>query len=111
MGASRAKTVLEALAEYEYIIVELSEHTQRVYKTRVKRFAIWCQSKHVSLKAVTPALVANYLQELRSKASEATGDPLSTATLHGHMRALRTFLFLCAKPPQKHLTKEGPETV
>lgn len=111
MSASKAKTVLEALAEYEYLIVELSEHTQRGYKTRIKRFGVWCQSKKISLKSITPAVVAAYLQDLRAKVSEATGDPLAPATLHGHMRAIKTFLFWCAKPPQKYLPLEIPQNL
>lgn len=99
MGAGKPKTVFEALTEYDYAIIELSEHTQRGYKSRLKRFANWYQSKHYSLKALTPALVAQYLQELRSKASEATGDPLAPQTLHGHIRAIKTFLFWCARLP------------
>lgn len=107
----RGKTALEALAEYEYIIAELSEHTQRVYRARVRLFARWCQTKHLSLKEITPATVAGYLQDLRSKASDVTGDPLASSTLHGHMRAIKTFLFWCARPPQKLLSMEVPQNL
>lgn len=106
-----AKTVLAALAEYEYIIAELSEHTQTRYKARVRRFAKWCQAKRLHLKELTPALIAGYLQEELRKVSEATGDFLSTYTIHGHMRDIRAFLYWCAKPPQKYLSLEIPQNL
>jgi len=39
MGAGKPKTVFEALTEYDYAIIELSEHTQCGYKSRLKCFA------------------------------------------------------------------------
>ncbi|HET8910632.1 MAG TPA: tyrosine-type recombinase/integrase [Ktedonobacteraceae bacterium] len=110
MVAAKSKTVLAALAEYEYVIMELADSTQQGYKTRLGRFARWCQTKRLFLKSLTPAIIAGYLQELR-KPSERTGDPLSTYTLHGHMRAIRAFLYWCAKPPQKYLSLEVPQNL
>lgn len=111
MAARKATTVLAALEEYEFIISELSEHTQRGYLSRVGRFARWCEKKHLTLKALTPTVVASYLQEELRKLSEKTGDPLSPDTVHGHMRAIKTFLFWCAKPPQRYLSLDVPQNL
>lgn len=105
------KTVLAALAEYEYMIIELSEHTQRGYKSRLGRFAKWCQEKRLHLKILTPAIIAGYLQDELRRVSDRTGDFLSTYTLHGHMRAIRAFLYWCAKPPQRYLSMEVPQNL
>ncbi|GCE18982.1 tyrosine-type recombinase/integrase [Dictyobacter kobayashii] len=98
-------TVLDALSEYEFVISELSEETQVWYVRRLKRFAKWCAEKRLHVPDLKPAHVAGYLQELR-KPSVRTGKPLSTYTLHGHMRCIRTFLFWCAKPGQRYLPLE-----
>lgn len=111
MVAAKAKTVLQALEEYEYAISELEESTQQGYKQRLLRFAKWCQSKRYYVKTLTPVIVAQYLQELRNNASETTGDLLASSTLHGHMRYIRTFLFWCAKPPHRYISKEIPENL
>lgn len=110
MVAAKSRTVLAALAEYEYAIMELSEQTQIRYRARVGRFARWCSTKRLYLKTLTPAIIAGYLQELR-KPSERTGDPLSTYTLDGHMRDIRAFLYWCARPPQRYLSIEIPQNM
>lgn len=111
MPTKKVITVGAALEEYEFIISELSAHTQRGYLSRVGRFARWCEKKHISLKALTPTVVANYLQEELRKLSEVTGDPLAPDTVHGHMRAIKTFLFWCAKPPHRYLSLDTPQNL
>jgi len=111
MGRKKtAVTVLDALSEYEFIIAELSPETQIWYMRRLKRFAKWCAEKRLHVSELKPAHVAAYLQELR-KPSVRTGKPLSTYTLHGHMRCIRTFLFWCTRPTQRYLPLEVPQNI
>lgn len=108
--SKKSLTVLAALGEYEYAIMEKAESYQSWCKKRLSRFARWCQEKQVFLRDVKPAHISAYLQELKQP-SKRTGKLLSTYTLHGHMRAIRAFLYWCAKPPQKYLSIEVPQNL
>jgi integrase/recombinase XerD len=108
--ARQKMTVSAALTEYEFIIAELSQETQIWYMRRLKRFAKWCADKRLHTSELKPAHIAAYLQELH-KPSERTRKLLSSYTIHGHMRSIRTFLFWCARPPQRYLSLEVPQNI
>jgi|SRR5579885_606476 len=108
---AKSKTVLAALAEYEYVIMELSEATQRGYKQHLNRFARWCQEKRLYVRSLTPAIIAQFIQEIRQQALEKTGDPLSSYTLSGYMRDIRAFLYWCARSPQRYVSIELPQNL
>jgi site-specific recombinase XerD len=110
MARKATKTMQAALAEYEYAIMELSEGTQVWYMGRLKRFSQWCSQKRLHLDELKPAHISAYLQGLRQP-SARTGKPLSTYTLHGHMRSIRAFLYWCAREPQSYLRKTVPENI
>src|SRR5260370_32060449 len=74
-------------------------------------FGSWCYSKRLSVSVLKPAHIAMYLMELRAEQSLETGKPLATSTLHGHMRAIKTFLFWCANAPQQYLSCDVPENI
>ncbi len=82
--------------EYRYAILQLSDGTQTWYLSRLKRFAQWCAQQGLQLGEIKPTTVAKYLDQLAKTPSEQTGKLLSTHTLHGHARTIRTFLFWCA---------------
>ncbi|HEU5376455.1 MAG TPA: tyrosine-type recombinase/integrase [Ktedonobacteraceae bacterium] len=111
MGKKTSITVQGAFSEYEYAICELDEDTQIWYKARLRRFAEWCARKRLHVGELKPTHISAYLQELRSQPSETTGKPLATSTLHGHMRTIKTFLFWCARPPQRYLSVEVPQNL
>src|SRR5258706_3059425 len=103
--------VSEAVEEYRYAILQLSEETQVWYMARLKRFAAWCTDAHIQLKQIKPTTIAKYLHELATHDSERTEMPLSTHTVHGHARTIRTFLFWCAKEPQCYLSEKVPANI
>lgn len=101
------RTVREALTEFQYIIKGLSPHTQRSYMTRMEHFTCWCEEQQLLLGKIKPIHVAMYLDKL-GEVSSWTGKPLSSYTLHGYMRVIRTFLFWCAEPLQGYVWIEVP---
>ena len=103
--------VQEAIDEYRYAILQLSEATQIWYLARLKRFAVWCEEEKLTLDKLKPTSVARYLQHLAEQPHHHTGQPISTYTLHGHARSIRTFLFWCAMEPQSYLSLKIPENI
>lgn len=103
--------VQEAKEEYRYAILQLSMQTQVWYMSRLKRFARWCAEQGVQLGEIKPTTVAKYLDLLAKTPSQETGKLLSTHTLHGHARTIRTFLFWCAAEPQLYLARSIAENI
>jgi integrase/recombinase XerD len=100
--------VHEAFLEYQYAILQLSSETQHWYALRLKRFAEWCAQQGIELQQIKPTTVARYLHELATVPSETTGKLLSSYTVHGHARCVRTFLHWCAAEPQEYLPEKVP---
>jgi integrase/recombinase XerD len=96
-------TVQAAIEEYRYAILQLSEQTQTWYMARLVRFASWCAEQEIGFQQLKPTTIAKYLHGLSSNKSTKTGKLLSTYTVHGHARTIRTFLNWCAKEPQEYL--------
>ena len=103
--------VKQAVEEYRYAILHLSEQTQIWYMPRLDRFAEWCLAQSIQLGEVKPALVARYLHQLGTEISQTTNQKLSTFTVHGHARTIRTFLYWCSKEPQSYLSIHVPANI
>lgn len=103
--------VTDALDEYRYAILQLSDTTQEWYVKRLQRFAEWCEANHFQVEDLRPTHVARYLHELATTPSEATGQLLSSYTVNGHGRLIRTFLYWCAAVPQCYLPRTTPENL
>lgn len=95
--------VAEAVDEYRYSILQLSEATQLWYMARLKRFAVWCEDDRLQLQQIKPIHVAKYLTHLQSQPHQRTGDELSSYTVHGFARSIRTFLAWCGSEPQSYI--------
>jgi len=103
--------VKTATEEYRYAILQLSEETQIWYMARLKRFAEWCERHSISLEEIRPTTVATYLNDLAKIPSQETGKLLSTYTVHGHARTIRTFLFWCAAESQNYVQRNVPDNI
>ena len=72
--------------------------TRQWYDRRLGQFIRWCTEQNVtSLEAIDLPLLRRYLEHLKTRRSER--DPskfLDSFTIHGHVRAIRTFLFWAA---------------
>jgi integrase/recombinase XerD len=97
--------------EYRYAILQLSDTTQTWYMTRLKRFSKWCSEQGIQLGEIKPTTIAKYLDQMAKTPSETTGKLLSTHTIHGYARAIRTFLFWCASPPQLYMPRSIAENI
>ena len=64
-----------------------NSHTRRAYRHAVDALLDWCGSRDIVLQQISPWLVAEYLQELRTKG----GELLSKPTRKLHLAALRHF--------------------
>lgn len=104
-------TVQDALEEYRYAILQLSDQTQEWYSKRLQRFASWSTANAFAVEDLRPTHVARYLRELATIPSETTGKLLSTYTVNGHGRIIRTFLYWCASDPQHYLPRTIPENL
>lgn len=89
--------VSQAVEEYRFAILELSPATQTWYARRLAVFAEWCASQSILLETITPAVIRRYIASLRDRENQGKGKggSLASSTIHGHMRAIRTFLRWC----------------
>jgi integrase/recombinase XerD len=66
-------------------------HTLRFYRQRLSSFVSWCESQGVlTLSAVAASHIRQYLVYLQSR-------NLSSAYIHGHARAIKTFCNFCVR--------------
>ncbi|HEY4033473.1 MAG TPA: phage integrase SAM-like domain-containing protein [Ktedonobacteraceae bacterium] len=84
--------VTEAIEEYQFAVFRLSPATQQWYLEQLQRFADWCKQNNIPLEKVKPLQTRKYIDYLSATPSDRTDKPLSSYTIHGHARAIRTFL-------------------
>lgn len=81
-----------ALTEFEYS----KDHTpssRAWYGSRLGAFVSWATAQGiVDIEALTAPLIRRYVEERRNTPSTRRGQPLSSHTLHGHVRAIRALL-------------------
>lgn len=81
-----------ALLEFAYS-KDHSAESRRWYRARLQAFTAWLRDQGVSeLEGITAPLVRRYVDYKRTTDSPRTGKPLDSHTLHGHVRAVKTFL-------------------
>ena len=102
-------SVFQALEEYKYAVLRLSPATQTWYLERIERFARWCEANSLPLDKVKPIETRKYLEYLRAVPNQKTGGLLSSYTVHGHARAIRTFLRWCNNEEglEEHITTKA----
>jgi integrase/recombinase XerD len=64
---------------------------------RLNAFARWCDTQKIELEQVKVPALRKYLDYLQTKPHHRTGKELSSYTVHGHMRVVRTFLNWCSQ--------------
>ena len=89
--------VSTAVDDYSYYILKHSPATQVWYLARLKAFAEWCDDRKLQLEQIRAVEIRRYIEELRTKVSDRTGEKLSSYSVHGHARSIRTFLNWCSK--------------
>ena len=74
-----------------------SDHTYRAYRRAVDRFLAWCDERGCALREVSPALVGDYVRDLKTfkrvgnQVFVQTDRPASKPTKKLHLAALRKF--------------------
>jgi site-specific recombinase XerD len=91
--------VQDAVTDYLLDITHLEKRTQGVYASRLTVFAAWCKDVGYSLEQVNNRMVQAFLAHVRAtrrphKKGQAS---LSTHTIAGYVRFIRTFLYWCSR--------------
>lgn len=104
--------VRDAIEDYRYAILQHSDATQQWYLSRLNIFVNWCEDTQLhkdkehtdgrilELEHITAIELRKYIHHLSitpSKANGKEGQLLSSYTVHGHARTLRTFLNWCSQ--------------
>jgi site-specific recombinase XerD len=102
---------LEELVEY-YEVCNMaenkSEETIKWYSENLKRFLRYLKGRHLpcTLEAVDIKLLREYVLHLKTKkkyeshpVAPKASEPLSPATIHGHVRTLRAFFNWLSRDP------------
>lgn len=84
--------VREALEEYKFYCLRHSPHTQTWYTGRLNTFAGWCEQHGYQLEEIKAKTIRLYIDELAARPRK-----LSSYTIHGHARIIRTFFNWLAK--------------
>lgn len=111
--------VKDAVEQYRYAILVHSASTQEWYLGRLKAFITWCeqaelhknttypQGRVLALEDIHVNELRRYIHHLTTTPSKTTGQLLSSHTVHGHARTLRTFLHWCSQEDGlEHLVTE-----
>jgi len=85
-----------ALLEYSYS-QDYSPTTRAWYRSRLGAFAAWLRSAGIAdLDDITPSTIRQYQDYVRTRPSGRRGrgeaKPLDSFTVHGHTRAIKSFL-------------------
>ena len=89
--------VKDAVEEYRYAISRHSEQTQSWYLSKLKAFALWCEIEVLVLEKIKPSDIGRYIDVLRKQINPRTQKPLTSYTLNGYARTIKTFLNWCSK--------------
>jgi len=113
--------IREAVTEYRFSILDHSEATQDWTRKKLGRFISWCEVQGLELEDIKPMEVRRFIEELKHTPNKHNGtEPLSSHTIHGHARIIRTFLNWCyseefiekqRKITMPHLEKKVIETL
>ena len=88
--------IREAYEEYQFSILSHSEATQEWTRKKLGRFISWCEVQGLEVEDIRPMDVRRFIEELKSSPNQHNGiTPLSSHTIHGHARIIRTFLNWC----------------
>jgi site-specific recombinase XerD len=88
----------EALEEYRYAINRLSPRTQEWYLQKVEVFVKWCQEQNqTEVEGLRGGHIRRFHQAIADAPNAHNGKPLTTYTINGYARAVRTFLNWCNK--------------
>ncbi len=91
--------VQDAVTDYLLDNTHLEKRTQAVYRQRLTVFADWCKDAGFMLEQVNNRRVQAFLAHLRAThRPHKKGDrELSTHTIAGYVRFIRTFLYWCSR--------------
>ena len=89
--------VTDVVEDYRFYILKHSPAKQFWYLARLNAFANWCTAHNLQLEQIKPLEIRRYIEELRNRTNERTGEKLSSYTVHGHARSIRTFLNWCSR--------------
>jgi integrase/recombinase XerD len=90
--------VSDAIELYLCDITHLSEQYQIWMRRRLSQFDTWCVENNLILDQVKVPEIRKYIEYLSTRANQAKGRTgiLSSHTVHGHARAIHTFLVWCS---------------
>lgn len=87
-----------ALDEYLLAKDDLSPSTKRWYTQKLRALVAWCAAEGVTdLGQLSATHVHRYLATLREHPSTQFGRPITSHTLKGYARIIKTFLVWCAE--------------
>lgn len=89
--------VADAVELYRYGILHHTESYQRWLATRCKQFSVWCDEQNLMLEDIQTKDIRRYIDYLRNRKSQTSEKQLSSHTVHGHARAVRSFLNWCSQ--------------
>ncbi len=84
--------VKQALEEYRYAITKHSDQTQKWYMSKLRAFGAWCEEQELPLEKIKPSDIGRYIHVLRTQINPRTHKPITSYTLNGYARTIKTFL-------------------
>lgn len=89
---------LHSAVEAYFLAKDFTPSATRWYHQKLSAFADWCQRHDCDdIEAVTAPLVRLFVAEMRAAPSPRSGQPMTSNTLHGYMRAIKGFLSWCVR--------------
>jgi integrase/recombinase XerD len=88
---------MSAALDAYFLAKDLTPAARRWYESKLQQFIAWCTEQDVTnIEAVNAPLVRQFIAHLRVTPSPRHNRIISSHTLHGYARAVKTFLNWCA---------------
>ena len=86
--------VREAVEDYKYAILRHTPRTQKWYLQILDVFVEWCEQERITLGEIRQSHIRRFIEEVRLRTNPKSGNPISSSTVNGYARVIKTFFVL-----------------
>lgn len=84
--------VSDAITDYRYAILHLSERSQQEYRSKLLVFCAWCEGQGVELEDIRQATIRKFVEALRQRTHPRIKNrSISLQTIHNYLTILKCF--------------------
>jgi hypothetical protein len=93
-GKGKSMLVREAVEDYKYAILRHAPRKQKWYLQILDAFVEWCEQERITLGEIRQSHIRRFIEEVRLRTNPKSGNPISSSTVNGYARVIKTFFVL-----------------